>query len=140
MVRELCLDGVVRFLGYVPHEELLRRYRLRGIDFVVLPSVTLGKNQHEGIPVCLMEAMACGIPVVSTSTGGIAELLRDGAGVMVPPADPQALADAIERLVLDPDLRRKLAQAGRRRVEEEFAVEATAGKLMAYIQAGPPDG
>ena len=65
--------------------------------------------------------MAQWIPVISTRTGGIPELLHDGAGILVPPQDAAVLADAIERLVRDGDLRRQLAAAGRRRIEEEFS-------------------
>jgi glycosyltransferase involved in cell wall biosynthesis len=134
----LGLEKCVRFLGYVPHNEVLQLYAAGKIDLLVLPSVSLPQHNHEGIPVSLMEAMAWGIPVLSTATGGIPELLHDGAGIMVPPQDAAALADALERLVRDPDLRRQLAVAGRRRIEEEFDVRATASRLADCIRAAGP--
>jgi colanic acid/amylovoran biosynthesis glycosyltransferase len=134
LVEELRLQDAVRFLGYVSHGELLESYRLRRVDIVVLASVVLGPNFHEGIPVTLMEAMACGIPVVSTDTGGIPELLHDGAGMMVPAEQPVALADALERLIRDADLRASLGKAGRRRVEEQFSLEGTVSRLAAQIE------
>ena len=113
----LALGETVRFLGHRLNEEIIRRYEESAVNIMVLPSLDLGNNLHEGIPVSLMEAMAYGVPVVSTTTGGIPELLHDGAGVMVPPQDPLALADVLERLLSDPALRRRLGKAGRRRVE-----------------------
>ena len=107
----------------------------RAVDMMVLPSVDLGNHLHEGIPVSLMEAMAHRIPVISTDTGGIPELLHGDAGILVPPQDPVALADAMERLVRCPDLRRQLGAGGRRRIEEEFAVGQTSSQLMKRIRA-----
>ena len=96
---------------------------------MVLPSL------HEGIPVSLMEAMAYGVPVISTAVGGTPELLHNGAGILAPPQDPVALADAMERLVRSPELRRQLGQAGRRRVEEEFSLSQTCCQFMKRIEA-----
>ena len=138
MTADLRLQKCVRFVGYVPHNKLMELYHSGKIDLLVLPSVSLLHNCHEGIPVSLMEAMACGIPVLSTTTGGIPELLHDGAGVMVPPQDAGGLADALERLIRDPDLRRRLAVAGRRRVEEEFNVRVTTSQLADRIRAAGP--
>jgi len=74
--------------------------------------------------------MAAGVPVVSTSFGAIPELVTDGAGVLVTPADATALRSALERL-RDPGLRRELAAGGRSRVEREFDVDRVAGELAA---------
>jgi colanic acid/amylovoran biosynthesis glycosyltransferase len=135
-VQSLDLGSTISLLGQVPHERIAGWYRDLEVDAVVLPSIDLGDHLHEGIPVALMEAMAHGIPVVSTDTGGIPELLGEGAGVMVPARDPEALAAALENLVRDPDLRLRLGIAGRRRVEEGFAIERTTGALAAFIEAG----
>jgi glycosyltransferase involved in cell wall biosynthesis len=130
LTRELACTECVRFLGHVRHETILQWYANRDVDAVVLPSVDLGNNLHEGIPVSLMEAMAHGIPVVATSTGGIPELLGGGAGLIVPPQDPAALADAIERLAENPALQEELGQAGRVRIEEEFNVQSAVAQLL----------
>lgn len=134
-VVQLGLEPTVSFLGQISHEHLLQLYRVGCVDVVVLPSLDLGNNLHEGVPVCLMEAMAHGIPVISTETGGIPELLRDSAGIMVPPQDPEALAEAIERLIRDPTLRAQVGIEGRRRIKEQFAVERTVTELVASIEA-----
>lgn len=124
LVVEQGLDSQITFLGPVEHQKLLEMFQTGQVDAVVLPTL------HEGIPVALMEPMGYGIPVISTHVGGIPELLRDGAGIMVPPADPVALADAIERVMRDGELRRQLSTAGRRRVEEEFSVERVVSELL----------
>lgn len=137
VVAGLELGERVTFLGHVPHAELLARYRRGEVDVFVLPSVDLGGGNHEGIPVSLMEAMAHRIPVIATSTGGIPELLLNGAGLMVPPADPSALAEAIARLLGNDDECRRYAEAGRRRVEEDFNVTTTTRALVCEMQRSP---
>jgi colanic acid/amylovoran biosynthesis glycosyltransferase len=129
MTREFGLSECVTFLPNLGHHELLDLYRAGRVDLVVLPAL------HEGIPVCLMEAMAHGVPVLSTSVGGIPELLRDGAGLMVPAKDPASLAEGIERLLGDAELRRQLACAGRRRVDKEFAVAGIVSRLVDHMQS-----
>jgi len=79
--------------------------------------------------------MAYGIPVVSTTTGGIPELLEGGAGLLVPPKGSVALADAIERLARDPKLRKQLGEAGRKRVEDNFAIEGVMAELARRFEA-----
>jgi glycosyltransferase involved in cell wall biosynthesis len=122
-IDELGLGDRVRMLGTVPHAELLELYRDGQVDGVVLPSL------YEGISVALMEAMAHGVPVVATRVGGVPELLQGGAGLLVPPEDPTALADALEQLVVSRPARLALGEAGRGRVEEEFDVAAIADRL-----------
>jgi colanic acid/amylovoran biosynthesis glycosyltransferase len=133
-VATLELEDMVNFSGQVPHERILQWYRDRQVDVVVLPSVDLQAHEHEGIPVALMEAMAYGIPVVSTATGGIPELIGEGAGLMVSPRDPEALADALQRLILDPVLRSQVGLAGRQRIESEYDVERTTADLLARVR------
>ncbi|BBL79334.1 colanic acid biosynthesis glycosyltransferase WcaL [Rubrobacter xylanophilus] len=125
-VRRLRLEDRVAFLGLVPHGRLLERMRGGAWGMFVLPSIVTPGGEQEGIPVSLVEAMGCGMPVVATATGGIPELLEgvDGA-LLVPPEDPEALADAMERLLREPGRAERLAAAGRRRVEEEFSVRST---------------
>jgi len=122
-IDELGLGDHVRLLDTVPHAELLTLYRERRVDCVVLPSL------HEGLSVALVEAMAYGVPVVATAVGGVPELLAGGAGVLVPPRDADALADALRRVLESAPLRAELARAGRRRVEAEFDVQAIARDL-----------
>ncbi len=123
-IDELGVGDRIRMLDTVPHAELLRMYRERRVDCVVLPSF------HEGLSVALVEAMAYGVPVVATAVGGVHELLEHGAGVLVPPRDVDALEEALARVLTSATLRAELAQAGRRRVEQEFDVDAIAQELI----------
>ena len=79
----------------------------------------------EGLPVVLMEAMASGLPVVTTPVNGIPELVQDGVtGLLVPPGRPDLLADALQRLLSDPDLRARLADRARARVVAQHDIRA----------------
>jgi colanic acid/amylovoran biosynthesis glycosyltransferase len=128
-VDRLGIQDRVTFLGHLTHSALLEYYEQRLIDLVVLSSIDLGNGNHEGIPVCLMEAMAYGIPVIATATGGIPELIDATRGILVPPKDAAALAGAIERIIADSSLRRQLAQAGYHYVQKEFNVERVVARL-----------
>jgi colanic acid/amylovoran biosynthesis glycosyltransferase len=130
MVVRLGIGDCVQFLGQMPQEDLIRRYSSSRVAVVVLSSVDLGSNLCEGIPVSLMEAMSFGVPVISTSTGGIPELLEGGAGIIVPPEDPVALANAIESVVLNPGLGAALAEKGRERVASDFNTRSSVKKLL----------
>jgi glycosyltransferase involved in cell wall biosynthesis len=88
------------------------------MDIVVLPTY------REGFPIVPLEAAAMKVPVVATNVDGCSEAVMDGlTGLLVPPRDPQALAAAIERLILDPELRHQMGQAGRQRVLQKFRPE-----------------
>jgi glycosyltransferase involved in cell wall biosynthesis len=103
---------------------------LPGFDVLVLSSVPLS----EGMPTVLLEAMACGIPVVATDVAAVRELVVDGeTGYVVPPQRPAALADAVLRLLGDASLRRRMGDAGRARFVAGFSLEALADRhLRAY--------
>jgi glycosyltransferase involved in cell wall biosynthesis len=118
-ILEADLASVVRLEGGRPRAEVLRM--LEHADVVALPSIQAKSGKMEGIPVALMEPQACEVPVVSTRISGIPELVEDGVtGLLVPPADPTALAGALERLARDPELGRRLGRAGRVKVLSEF--------------------
>ena len=118
-IQQADLASVVRLEGGRPRAEVLRM--LEQADVVALPSIQTKSGKMEGIPVALMEPLACEVPVVSTRISGIPELVEDGVtGLLVPPADPAALAGALERLAHDPELGRRLGRAGRAKVLREF--------------------
>jgi glycosyltransferase involved in cell wall biosynthesis len=127
LVARLDLTGTVEFLGHVEHPSLLARYSNGGVDVVTLAS------EVEGIPVSLMEAMAAGVPAVATDVGGVSELLGGGAGILVPPGDPLALAEALERVITDAAVWESLAEAGRARVMDDFDSRASAARLLELI-------
>ena len=124
--RTLGLDGAVQFAGRLDERATL--CAIAAADVLALPSFM------EGLPVVLMEAMALGVPVVATRVAGIPELVRDGeTGLLFDPADWQGLADAIASLAVDPERRARLAAAGRRKIEEEFAIERAVSPLRALF-------
>jgi glycosyltransferase involved in cell wall biosynthesis len=108
---------------------------LSSAQALVAPSVPTRSGKREGIPVVLMEAMSAGLPVVASRLSGIPELVEDGvSGLLVPPGDAAALADALRRLNDDPSLRRRLGSAGREKVLEEFDVRRNAAELVRRFQ------
>lgn len=106
------LDEMVRLVGLVPHEALADWFR--AADLTVLPSLS------EGIPNVLRESLACGTPFVASQVGGIPELARNGAGWLVPPGDPAALAATIDRVLTDSRLD-WTAETGVRDLQESVA-------------------
>ncbi len=124
----------VRFLGSLPREEVAAR--LRAADVAVVPSVPTRDGRREGIPVALMEAAASGKPVVASRLSGIPEAIEDGTeGILVPPGDAEALADALAALAADPELRRRLGAAARQRMLRDFDLAANAHALAARFRA-----
>ena len=102
----LGLGPAFTFLGYRPDAVRV----MSAFDVFCLPS------RHEGLPIALMEALALGLPVVATNVGGVAELVTDGKdAVLVPPAQPTRLADALVALATDPGRRAEMAEAARAR-------------------------
>jgi glycosyltransferase involved in cell wall biosynthesis len=112
-IQDLGLEGRVVLHGKLPPEQV--RDRLQGADVFLLSSLS------EGISNAVLEAKSCGLPVVTTDCGGMREAVSDGVeGFVVPVRAPKAMADALYRLARDPELRARIGQAGRQRVEQEF--------------------
>jgi glycosyltransferase involved in cell wall biosynthesis len=125
-VRRLGLGTAVTIVGSVPPDEIGRYYA--DADVFCLPSFA------EGVPNVLMEAMATGLPVVSTRLMGIPELVEDGvSGLLVAPARPDQLADALERIARDQALRARLARAGREQVSTRYTIARTASEMRELI-------
>jgi colanic acid/amylovoran biosynthesis glycosyltransferase len=131
-VQENGLQDKVSFLGMVPNDRLKEMYLQRSVDLVVLPSIVAEDGQLEGIPVALMEAMSYGVPVISTDTGGIAELVS-GAGIMVPQRDARSLAEAIHTTISDGELTAQMRVAVVQRIREDFDVKTVTKRLLDNI-------
>jgi colanic acid/amylovoran biosynthesis glycosyltransferase len=105
------------------------------------PCVVGLDGNRDGLPTVILESLALGTPVVATPVTGIPEAVLDGqTGLLVPEGDAVALADALDRLVDDADLRCRLAEQGRRHVEERFDSRTNTKRLRAVIgaRAGEP--
>lgn len=122
------IDGrSVAWLGHVPWRKLMDCYRRASV--FVMPSY------YETFGISCVEAMAFGLPVVATRVGGLPEVIEDGiTGLLVPPGDSVALADAIARLLGDPAQRRRMGEAGRERVVSMFTAKQTVQETIAVYE------
>lgn len=131
-VRRLGLEDRVHLLGVRTEDEVSEL--LSTAELFVHPSCVTRAGWMDGIPVALMEAMATGVPVVSTWVSGIPELLAHGeAGRLVFPSNPDELAEALAALLADPDAAAAMAERGRRMVEEHFGLEHCVGQLAELL-------
>jgi glycosyltransferase involved in cell wall biosynthesis len=127
-IRTAALDEQIMLVGARTRPEVVEE--LRRADVLVAPSVPTRDGRREGIPVVLMEAMSTGLPVVASAISGIPELIEHRvSGLLVPPGDSRAIADALRLLSEDAVLRSRLGRAARRRVLAEFDLEASAAEL-----------
>lgn len=131
LARDLAVP--VMWRGTVTQSELLAEYR-RAHVFALACRVD-DTGDRDGIPNVLVEAMASGLPVVSTSVSGIPELVVDGRnGLLTPPEDPTALADALIRIAKDPDLAGTLARGAEQTIAEHFDGDVLARRLVGLFE------
>lgn len=130
LVREAGLQGRFDFRGAIPaarRDDLVRLYQTASA--FVLPS------HHEGMSTVLLEAMACGMPVISTAVGGALEVVVDGDnGVLVPPRDPGMLAEALLTLLGDEPLRRRLGRNARATIARHYTWDAVGARYVASYE------
>lgn len=137
-VLRMGLEGKVLMEGLLTAEETLAR--VSSAMVFVLPSVEAPNGDMDGIPVSLMEAMGIGVPSVSTRLSGIPELIEDGvSGLLVEPGNPEALADAMAKLLDCNGLAERLGAAGRRKVLAEFSVSRYARELSEFWKRAVSD-
>ena len=134
-VKQLGLGDCVEFKGQQPQESVSSAYQRASI--FALPCVVSEDGDRDGIPTVVLEAMASGVPVVSTPVSGIPELIESSRdGMLVPPNSPLLLAEALDRLLADSQLRDHLAQAARAKIESRFLVERSSSQLLNLFQNG----
>jgi colanic acid/amylovoran biosynthesis glycosyltransferase len=122
-----------RFRGALPQEEVLELMRRAAV--FCLPCVVAADGDRDGLPTSVLEAMALGVPVVTTAVNGLAEaVIHERTGLLVPEHEPAELAAAIERLLADPGLAARLSAEARRQVEHKFSVERSATQLRSLFQ------
>jgi glycosyltransferase involved in cell wall biosynthesis len=134
-IEQLGLQERIQLPGPKPQHEL--RARLANATVFVLPSVPESEGGMDNLPTVIMEAMATGLPVVSTTIGGIPEMVVDNeTGFLVQPEDAAALAGAIEKITNDRSLGQRLGRAGYERAQKLFSIEKNARQLCALICSG----
>lgn len=129
LIAQLGLSEVVELLGYVHDVDVL----MSRASCFLLPS------QTEGMPLALLEAMACGLPIIASAVGAIPEVARRGSeAVLVSPGDPGALAQAIKRVLTDRGLAEALGRNARHRFAEHYTATVMADRYMALYQSVAP--
>ena len=128
LARSHGVAQAVEFAGARTQPEVA--HILFGADVLAAPSVPTPDGRREGIPVALMEGMACGLAVVASALSGIPELVRhDHNGLLIAPGDVGLLADALQSLAGDPALRTRLGEAARQTIEADFDINDSAARL-----------
>ncbi len=132
-IQQLNLENTVELLGWRKQQEV--QQLMSQADVMLASSITSKNGDCEGIPVSLMEAMAQEIPVISTYHSGIGELVADGiSGYLVPEKEVVAITAKLEHLVMHPQLRRQMGQAGRKKVIEEYNINLLCDRLTQIYQ------
>lgn len=134
LIAQLNLRNRVTLCGSLSQEEVFAQ--LQACDIFALACVTDAAGGSDVFPTVILEAMACGRPVVSTKLAGVPESVADGTtGFLVAPGDWEEFARALDKLVRDPELRTRLGGAGRKRLEDEFAIAKTIEPLRELLGA-----
>ena len=132
LARDLGCHERIRWLGPVENSQV--RELLAEADALVLPCRADSSGDRDGIPVVLMEAMACGVPVIAGDLPAIRELVDGtGSGLLVPGAQASTLAEALTRLRADASLRRSLSIGGRALIEDEYSLSGNVSRLETYF-------
>ena len=124
MVKEMRLSEYFTFTGF--HPEPLKV--ISAIDILVCPSI------EEGFGMAVLEAIACGVPVIASDVGGIPEILRGGGGILVPPRDSESIASEVVRLLRNPDEYRRISIDGKRNALKNFPIELTVQKIEEFYK------
>jgi glycosyltransferase involved in cell wall biosynthesis len=126
-VIKMNLEDEIIFTGMVEHQEIHEYYQ--AADIFVLPSYT------EGLPISILEAMACGLPVVATNVGGIPEVITDGLnGFLVSPKNENELVKKLKILTKNQDLRKQFIHKSLKRINKEFDNNIKVNKLIKFYE------
>jgi glycosyltransferase involved in cell wall biosynthesis len=137
LIKQWDLRKKVQLLGVCSQSEVLQRYR--EAHLFVLPCVIDDRGNRDGLPVSIVEALACGLPVITTSVTGIPEVVQDGHnGIIIPESEPVELADAIESVISDAQLYQHLQENSRASVVTNFDLTKSANSMhQLFDEVGP---
>jgi colanic acid/amylovoran biosynthesis glycosyltransferase len=129
LIKDLDANDRITLLGWRSQEEIAEL--MQHSHIFLLPSVTAANGDKEGTPTALLEAQSTGLPVVSTYHAGIPEIVEDGeTGILVPERDTDALADALQTLIADPDRWSEMGKQGREYIEQNHSIEAVTDDVL----------
>ncbi len=132
-INVLGLNQFVHLVGPQTQSELMQT--MQQAAALVLPAIVTATGDRDGLPTVLLEAKAMGMPVISTTVAGIPEIIdHDRTGYLVPPEDPEPLANAIEKLLQDPDKALEMGRAGRKKAETLFNLEKNNKELFDFFK------
>jgi colanic acid/amylovoran biosynthesis glycosyltransferase len=135
-IKQTGLGKEIQLVGPLSYQEVIKE--MARADVVVLQTAPTAQGDREGIPNVLKEAMACGLPVVACGVGGIPELVdHERTGILVALKNPDALADALQRLYEDSALRTRLGRAGREKIVQEFNLKSSTTKRAQLFLGSP---
>ncbi|MBN2457223.1 MAG: glycosyltransferase [Sedimentisphaerales bacterium] len=133
LVQELGLENTVELVGWRLQDEIINE--LHSACILLAPSITASNGDKEGVPVVMMEAMATGLPVISTLHSGIPGLVEDGvSGFLVPERDTDALAEKLGYLIEHPDIWSRMGRSGRDQIEGNYDINKLNDKLVSIYQ------
>jgi colanic acid/amylovoran biosynthesis glycosyltransferase len=129
LIKQLQIDGIVKLLGWREQNEIIQL--MQEADIFLAPSITGSDDDQEGIPVVIMEAMAQGLPIISTYHSGIHELVQDGvSGFLVSERDVAALSEKLIYLLEHQEIWNDMGAAGRRHIEEHYNINKLNDRLV----------
>jgi colanic acid/amylovoran biosynthesis glycosyltransferase len=132
-IEDLKVEDNVKLLGWQSHEQVVEL--LQASDILLAPSVTSQNGDREGIPGAIVEALAWGLPVLSTRHSGIPEVVQDGeSGLLVPERDTDALAEKLEYLIEHSELWPEMGRKGRKYVEDHYDIDRLNDRLVEIYQ------
>ncbi len=132
LIAELGLQAHVKLNGPMPQDKVLERYKQAAI--FAMPAIIASDGNRDGLPTVLLEAMATGLPPISTIVTGIPEIIdHEEDGLMVAPGEPNSLAAALADLLTNPEKRKRMGHMSRRKVERLFDVRKNVGRLHQWF-------
>jgi glycosyltransferase involved in cell wall biosynthesis len=133
LISQYNLKRAVRLLGALPQDEVIQRMKRSTI--FVLPSIIARDGNRDALPTVLLEALAIGIPAISTDVVGIPEILEKGkCGKIIKQDDPLVLADSIETLIDSPSIRNQFVRAGFHKAKKDFNIRVNAKELLRHME------
>lgn len=133
LIDKYNLGSIIQIIPNQPHNELNNYYNQA--DIFIFPSLTEPGGRQEGLGLTILEAMAAGLPVIASQTGGVPDVVRhEENGLLVPEKNPRAIAEAIVRLRADKDLRLHLSQNAQKIVQENFTADRIAARLKRVFE------